>query len=105
MKRTRNEKRHDGRKTKTRNKNNEVVQNLIQQNTDMKEQIAESEDRHLRNNSRFMGIKKKSGVESETWEESETKVKDFLQEKLGSGTEKITIERKEGKRRTIIPKF
>ena len=75
-------------------KNNEVVPNLIQQNTDMKEQIAESEDRHLRYNSRLMGIKKKSGVESETWEESETKVKDFLQEKLGLETEKITIERK-----------
>ena len=48
----------------------------------MKEQIAELEDRHRRNNLRFMGIKEKSGEESETWEESETKVKVFLQEKL-----------------------
>ena len=38
-------------------KNNEVVQNLIQQNTDMKEQIAELEDRDRRNNLRFLGIK------------------------------------------------
>ena len=90
-------------------KNNEVVQNLIQQNTDMKEQIAELEDRHRRNNLRFMGIKEKFGVESETWEENKTKVKVFLQEKLGLETDEITIERahrigkkEEGKRRTII---
>ena len=56
-----------------------------------------------------MGIKEKSGVESETWEESETKVKIFLQEKLGLETNEITIERahrigkkEKGKRRTII---
>ena len=47
-------------------RNNEEVQNLIQQNTEMKEQNAELEDRHWRNNLRFMGIKVKSGVESET---------------------------------------
>ena len=47
----------------------------------MKEQIAEIEDRHRRNNLRFIGIREKSGVESEKWEVSETKVKDFLQEK------------------------
>ena len=93
-------------------KNNEVVQNLIQQNTDMKEQIAELEDRHRRNNLRFMGIKEKFGVESETWEENKTKVKVFLQEKLGLETDEITIERahrigkkEEGKRRTIIAEF
>ena len=40
-----------------------------------------------------MGMKEKSGVESETWEESEAKVKVFLQEKLGSETDEITIER------------
>ena len=33
-------------KLETDNKNNKVVQNLIQQNTDMKEQIAELKDRH-----------------------------------------------------------
>ena len=78
----------------------------------MKEQIAELEERHRRNNLRFMGIKEKSGVESETWDESETKVKVFLQEKLGLETDEITIERahmigkkEEGKRRTIIAKF
>ena len=56
-----------------------------------------------------MGIKEKSGVGSETWEESETKVKIFLQEKLGLETDEITIERayrigkkEKGKRRTII---
>ena len=47
----------------------------------MKEQIAEIEDRHRRNNLRFIGIREKSGVESEKWEVSETKVKVFLQEK------------------------
>ena len=34
-----------------------------------------------------MGIKENSGVETETWEESETKVKVFLQEKLGLETD------------------
>ena len=56
-----------------------------------------------------MAIKEKSGVESETWEESETKVKVFLQVKLGLETEEIAIERahsirkkEKGKRRSII---
>ena len=78
----------------------------------MKEQIAELEDRHRRNNLRFMGIKEKPGVENETWEESEAKVKVFLQEKLGLETHEITIEiahripkKDEGKRRTIIATF
>ena len=59
-----------------------------------------------------MGIKETSGVESETWEESEAKVKVYLQEKLGLETDKITIEKiyrigkkQEGKRRTIITNF
>ena len=88
------------------------MQNLTQQNTEMKEQNAELEDRHWRNNLRFMGIKVKSGVESETWVESETKVKAFMQEKLGLETEEIIIDRphrigkkEKGKRRTIIAKF
>ena len=66
----------------------------------------------VQNNLRLMSIKEKSGVESETWEESETKVKVFLQEKLGLETDEITIERahkigkkEEGKRWTIIAKF
>ena len=50
----------------TDNKNNEEVQKLIQKNTEMKEQIPELEDRHQRNNLQFMGIKEKSGVESES---------------------------------------
>ena len=77
----------------------------------MKGQIEELQDRHRRNNLRFMGIKEKSGAESETWEESETKVKVFLQEKLGLETDEITIERAHrigkkgvGKRWTIIVK-
>ena len=37
-------------KLETDCKNNEAVRNLIQQNTDMKEQIAELEDKHRRNN-------------------------------------------------------
>ena len=59
-----------------------------------------------------MGIKGKSGVESETWEESEVKVKVFLQEKLDLETNEITIERarkigkkEEGRRRTSMAKF
>ena len=78
----------------------------------MKEQTAELEDRHRRNNLRFMDIKGKPGVESETWEESETKVKVFLKEKLGLETDEITIKRthrigkkEEGKRSTIPAKF
>ena len=92
-------------KLETDSRNNEEVQKLIQQNTEMKEKIAELEERHQSNDLRFMGIKEKSGVESETWEESEV----FLEEKLGLETDEITIERphrigqeEEGKRRTII---
>ena len=54
-----------------------------------------------------MVIKEKSEVHSETLEESETKVKVFLQEKLDLETDEITIEREhrigkkeEEKRRT-----
>ena len=78
----------------------------------MKKQIAELEDRQRRNNLRFMGIKEKSGVERETWEESKAKVKVFLQEILGLETDEITIDRahrvgkkEEGKRRTIVVIF
>ena len=78
----------------------------------MKEQIAELEDRHRRNNLRFMGIKEISRVKSETWEESKTKLEVFLQAKVGFKTDEITIEsahlirKKKGKKRwTIIAKF
>ena len=57
-------------KLETDSRNNEKVQKLIQQNTEMKEQSSKLENRHRRNNLRFMGIKEKSEVESETWEES-----------------------------------
>ena len=40
-----------------------------------------------------MGIREESGVESETWEESKSKMKVFLQEKLGLETDEIIIER------------
>ena len=53
-------------KLETDNRSNEEVQKLIQQNTQMKEQIAEYEDRHRKNNLRFMGIKEKSEVERQT---------------------------------------
>ena len=52
-----------------------------------------------------MVIKEKSCVESEKWQESETKVKVFLQEKLDLETDEITIGRehrigkKEGEKR------
>ena len=99
-------------KLETDNRNNEEDQELIPQNTEIIEQIAQLEERHRRNNLRFMGIKDKSGVKSETWEESETKVIVFLQEKLGLETDEITIERahgiekkEEGKRRIVIAKF
>ena len=58
----------------------------------MKEQITKLEDRHRRNNLRFMGIMEKSGVEKETWEERETKLEVFLQENLGLETDEISIE-------------
>ena len=99
-------------KLETDNRNNEEVQGLIQQNIKMEEQVAELKDRHRRNNLRFMGIKEKSGLDSETWEEIEEKVKVTLQEQLGLETDKISIERahkigkkEEGKRRTIITKL
>ena len=56
----------DKQKLETDNRNNEEVQKLIQQNTEIKEKIAELEDRHRKNNLLFMGIKEKSGVESQT---------------------------------------
>ena len=99
-------------KLETDNRNNEEFQTLILQNTKIKEQTAELKDRHRGNNLKYMGIKEKSGAERETWEESETKVKVFLQEKLDLETAEITIERahrigkkEEVKRRTLIAKF
>ena len=65
-------------KLETYNRNGEEVQNLIQQNTEMKEQIIELQHRHRINNLRFMGIKENSEVETETWEKSVTKVNVFL---------------------------
>ena len=62
------------------------MQNLIKPNTEMKDQISELEDIQQRNNLRFMSIKQKSGEQSKTWEESESEVKVFLQEKLGLET-------------------
>ena len=64
-------------KLETDYKSNEVVQNLIQQNTNMKEQTAELEDKHQRNNLRIMDINEKSGVESETRRKAKQKWKFF----------------------------
>ena len=44
-------------KLETDNRSNEEVQKLILQNTEMKEQIPKLEDKHRRNNLRFMNIK------------------------------------------------
>ena len=99
-------------KPETDSRNNEEVQKLVKQNAEMKVQIAELENRHGRNYLQFMGNKEKSGVATEAWEESEAKMKVFLQEKLGLETDELTIERahrtgkkEEGRRRTIIAKF
>ena len=98
-------------KLETDYRNNEKVENLIQQNTKMKEQISELEDRHQINNLWFMGLKEKFGAETEKWEEYKTKVKVFL-EKTGFRDWGITLERahriekkEEGKRKTIIATF
>ena len=87
------DKTEENKKLENDSRNNEEVQNLIQQISEMKEQIPELEDRHLRSSLWFMGIKEKSCVESEKWQESETKVKVFLEEKLGFQTDEITIDR------------
>ena len=97
-------------KLETHNRNNEEVQKFIHQNTEMKEQSAQLQDIHRRNNLQFTGMKEESGTESETWEESKAKIKVFLQEKLG--LENCFIERayrigkkKMGIRKTIIAIF
>ena len=64
-------------KLKTDNRKNDKIKKLVHQNTKTKEQIAELEKRHTRNNLRFMGINEKSGVKSKTFEENEAKVKVF----------------------------
>ena len=46
-----------------------------------------------------MGINDKSGVTSETWEESETKVRVFLQEELGLETKSLLREHMGSKRK------
>ena len=99
-------------KLETDNRNNKEVQNLIQRNIEMKEQTAESEDRHRRNYIRFIGIKEKYGVESKIWEEREQKGKFFCKKNCALETDEVTIGRahrigkkEEEKRRTIIAKF
>nr|XP_047143985.1 uncharacterized protein LOC124817677 [Hydra vulgaris] len=53
--------------------------NIENGTNNIKEKIAELEDRSRRNNLRFIGIRDKA---NETWEESEQKIKDFLNTKL-----------------------
>lgn len=78
----------------------------------IKEKMAELEDRSRRNNLRINGIEEN---ENETWNDTESKVKDFLISKLGV-TDNIEIERahrvgeknlggKIKKNRTIVVKF
>ncbi|XP_065685038.1 uncharacterized protein LOC136097048 [Hydra vulgaris] len=81
--------------------------NIENGTNNIKEKIAELEDRSRRNNLRFIGIKDKA---NETWEESEQKIKDFLITKLNI-REKILIDRahrvgkENGKNRSIIVRF
>ena len=44
------DKTEEKQKLETDSRNNEEVQNLIQQNSEMKQEILESEDRHRRSN-------------------------------------------------------
>ncbi|XP_065672183.1 uncharacterized protein LOC136090007 [Hydra vulgaris] len=76
----------------------------------IQDKLAELEDRSRRNNLRFDGFDER---EEETWKDSESKVKEFLKEKLGIKNN-IAIERahrtgkkhESGKRkRTIVVKF
>nr|XP_047131556.1 uncharacterized protein LOC124810552 [Hydra vulgaris] len=76
----------------------------------IQDKLAELEDRSRRNNLRFDGFDER---EEETWEDSQSKVKEFLKEKLGIKNN-IAIERahRTGKkhvsgkrRRTIVVKF
>ena len=60
---------------------------------EMKYQNIELEKRHRRNSFQVMNIKEKVGRETQTWKEGETKIKDFLQEKLWLKNEEITVER------------
>lgn len=59
----------------------------------MKYQNIELEKRNRRNSFQIMNIKENVGRETQTWKEGETKIKDFLQEKLGLKNEEITVER------------
>nr|XP_047141376.1 uncharacterized protein LOC124816291 [Hydra vulgaris] len=92
---------------KTKSKKSPDESNIENGTNNIKEKIAELEDRSRRNNLRFIGIKDKA---NETWEESEQKIKDFLNTKLNI-QEKILIDRvhrvgkENGKNRSIIVRF
>ena len=77
-------------KLETDNRNNEF-QKLIKQNTEIRSKLQnqKTDTKEII----YEGIKEKSRVESETWEESKAKVKVFRQEKLGLETDEITIDR------------
>jgi hypothetical protein len=83
-----------------------------EENENLKDKLAELEDRSRRNNLRFEGIDENEG---ETWEKSEEIIKNFVREKLDIKQE-LNIERahRTGKRenekgnprkRTIVVKF
>ncbi|XP_065684369.1 uncharacterized protein LOC136096731 [Hydra vulgaris] len=79
-------------------------------NNDVKDKLAELEDRSRRNNLRFNGVEES---ENESWEDSEKKIQEVLKSKFGF-TNNLEIERahRTGKKekgvkknRTIIVKF
>jgi hypothetical protein len=89
---------------------NEKNKNIkIFENEDIKDKMAELEDRSRRNNLRINGIDESL---NETWEQSEKKVQEFLKSKLGFETDfsierahRVGKNRADEKSRTIIVKF
>ena len=57
------------------------------------EEYGNEEANCRRNNFQIMNIKEKVAEVGETWGKSQTKVKVFMQQKVGLETEKIIIER------------
>ncbi|XP_065675715.1 uncharacterized protein LOC136091922 [Hydra vulgaris] len=92
---------------KTESKKSPDISNIENGNNNIEKKIAELEDRSRRNNLRFVGIEDKA---NETWEESEQKIKEFLNTKLNI-QENILIDRahrvgkETGKNRSIVVRF
>lgn len=98
-----------GQKTSEKEKNlDEEIKKFNGKETQLKEQMAELEDRNRRNNLRFEGITEE---ENESWERSEELVKEMIKGTLGI-QEEFVIERahRSGRprgdwRRTIVAKM